>query len=714
MKKNCTFILTVFIFCIFLSPLSAQRTNTQTQVKTAYTEFLVGNEDGLYSCLTYGKRLLWNEGSVQKIMYANGWYFLTSKGIIYSKDLVTFEERNNGLPFNVIKEYDGENKTFVQHIHQLKDLAILDEDPRIMVTTTKDQTYMTKDGGLNWYSIGFSARTNGAKSVAIAMLPELTVFLSHAIYGLGYIQPDSANPKWIDIEAGFEVIPTTSLPNEVASILPITKTNSDGTTSTEIYVTQSFIPRLYKLNWEEKRAELIASTNDAVETWDGLTNAGDNIAFMSMDGLKYFNPQTNTFSTQNFNTSKLENSMKYLESPLCGWFPPSKTSIPVSFGLSELWMLDTDEAKTPYYDTVKDKKSIYVSASQLSNIDNLPKFIEVVKQNDLNSIVIELKDDIGVLRYESKSEKVLEKAYISKYAIDMEEFTKQCEENDIYTIARLVVFKDKHLYQYANNKYAAWDSKKDVPWLGERSYEEDGTITYFGEHWLDPYCEEVWEYNIEIAKELVSIGIDEIQFDYIRFPTDGYNLNDAEFRWQDKGMDKESALLSFLSYARENIDVPIGIDIYGVNGWYRSGARTGQEVELVAPYVDVICPMHYPNHYDQDFLDYAPIEERPYRIYLYGTYRNSVIARNQVVVRPWLQAFYLPVSYDKLYYDKDYVQKQVYGVRDATDSGYMYWNNSGRYDDIRPDIGSAEINKEYPWIKAEKDKTVTIPAFTNQ
>lgn len=66
-------------------------------------------------------------------------------------------------------------------------------------------------------------------------------------------------------------------------------------------------------------------------------------------------------------------------------------------------------------------------------------------------------------------------------------------------------------------------------------------------------------------------------------------------------MDKESALVSFLAYARDNINAPIGIDIYGANGWYRSGTRTGQDVELMSDYVDVICPMFYPSHFEQDF-----------------------------------------------------------------------------------------------------------------
>lgn len=173
-----------------------------------------------------------------------------------------------------------------------------------------------------------------------------------------------------------------------------------------------------------------------------------------------------------------------------------------------------------------------------------------------------------------------------------------------------------------------------------------------------------------------------MQFDYIRFPTDGTNLDDAKFRWKDAGMDMESALMSFLSYARANIQAPISIDIYGANGWYRSGVRTGQDVEMLSRYVDAICPMFYPSHFEQGFMGYDPAVRRPYRIYYIGPMRTSFISRKRVVVRPYVQAFYLNVRYDREYYSPAYVALEVDGVRDALNEGLLFWNNGGRYDDV--------------------------------
>ena len=256
----------------------------------------------------------------------------------------------------------------------------------------------------------------------------------------------------------------------------------------------------------------------------------------------------------------------------------------------------------------------------------------------------------------------------------------------------------------AKSKDEAPDKEENKP---EITYKYETQL--YDENWVDPFSEEVWKYNVEIGKELIKLGFDEIQFDYIRFPTDGENLADAFYRWQDEGMDKESALMSFLSYARQEIKAPISIDVYGANGWHRSGSRTGQEVEVLSDYVDVICPMYYPNHFSQNFMAYKPEIQRPYRIYYFGSYRNAVICRNKVVIRPYAQAFYLPVSYDKKYYDEDYVQRQIFGIRDSINQGYTYWNNSGRYEDLRKDPLDTD---EYPWDnKPEERSTQKINLF---
>ncbi len=696
-----------------------------------YGESLIGTKNGLFAVSALAVVPLWTEGSVDKILYGNGWFFLTSKGVLFSPDLKTFQLRNEGLPVNTIKEFDGGVKSFAREVRPLKDLEMLASDEKVLVTLTKNEVFISKNAGLNWQSLGFSSKTAGGKAVAAAMVDEktpagtkkvLTVLHSHALYGLSYIYPDVPGAAWVDIKTGFETVPTLSYADEIADIAVLPSMNADGTLKEEVYLTQSFLPRLYRLDWERKAGVLIAKGTEAADTWDGLTVCGGNLAFMSMDGLIVYNPQTFSVVSPTAGTDKIKKLLAdTADIPRCGMFPSWMTGLNAPLMLNELWLTRPSTVQSAYADKIRAKRSLYVPAGQVVSKAGVDKFAGIIDANNLNSLVIDMKDDYGFLRYRSNDPLVSEKARESMYSIDIDAFIDRFKKANIYLIARIVVFKDRKRYAWKGNKYAVRDRKKNATWIGIRGYEdvpaEDGKAAekktlFYDEYWVDPYSEEVWEYNTAIAKELIRRGFDEIQFDYIRFPTDGKNIFDTQYRWRDKGMDMESALISFLSYARKNIQAPIGIDIYGANGWYRSGTRTGQDVELMAPYVDVICPMFYPSHFEQDFLAYTPIIERPYRIYFYGTYRNTVIARSQVLVRPWIQAFYLNVSFDRRFYDKDYVLRQMYGVRDAAESGYMYWNNAGRYTDISPDIGDAKNGSAYPWEKAERDKSVRKPAVS--
>lgn len=707
---------------------TTQQTSNEEQQKNISKYPLVGTDNGLYRITDNGNIPLWEGVSVSKIIttpegHSPKYYFLTDKGIFASDDLQTFIEKNTGLPFLTIKEYDGKTKSFVRQIHSLKDLEIHPEDPNILVTTTRAEVFLTKDGGSSWKNLGFSSNTMGAKAVAVCTLQkpginltevqtengkeiindekkDLVVFLSHSLYGLGYILPDSKNPQWKDISEGFFVEKTMTYPEEISDIVPIVEEDVYGNKKIEIYLSQSFYKRLYRLNWEHLCAEELYIGDNYNGCFDGIApmsvDNGTLLYFTRMGGFSRFDTRTREM-TEVPAIAYVWNKyiLKADYHPQCALFFPGMTGPGAKkvLNFSELWMLHPNELNTTYGTSIDGVKSMYVPTHQMVDKNSLEKHLKTLKDNKLNSFVIDMKNDYGILHYDAKDPKVLEKASISKYKLELETFVEQMKKENIYLIARIVVFKDKNLAKYKNGKYAVVDSS-GKPWQGIRRYNDDGTIDYYDENWVDPYSEEVWEYNIAIAKELIQRGFDEIQFDYIRFPTDGKNLSKARYLWRDKGMDKESALVSFLSYARKNIESPIGIDIYGANGWYRSGTRTGQDVELMSKYVDVICPMFYPNHFEQSFMAYEPAIERPYRIYYHGTFRNAVMSRNQILVRPWVQAFYLNVSYDRKYYNKDYVKREIFGVRDSKNNGYMYWNNSGRYDDISPD---PLMDEKYPW-----------------
>ncbi|MBO5137010.1 MAG: hypothetical protein J6B81_00740 [Spirochaetaceae bacterium] len=704
---------------------------------------LAGTESGLYKIIGNDTPVpLWTESRVTQILYTEDqgverWFFVTGHGLMVSEDLLTFTliGSEQGLPMLTLKTYDGEKTNLIQRAKEIKDVAVHPQNTDILVATTDNTVYLSQDGGTSWKSLGFCHSTAGAKAVAVADLSvekefnadgtpktELTVFVSHSINGIYYIQPNVANSKWTDLSDGFDMMPTHTSPDEISDIVAITRQDTTGVQRTEIYISQTFLPNIFRLNWEAKCGERIYHGEEPADTIDGLFWTGTNLLYTRPGGISLMNLSSgeNTGIPSEF--SHWQRSLSKVPEPVySAYIPRNLSGFETSLVLNELWMLKPEKVYAKYAsDELSNVKALYVPANIGRTESGQKEILETLKANNLNGIVIDMKDDAGLLRYDTKDPTIQEKCFVSRYAVDLDNFVERFKAEGIYLIARIVVFKDKHLSEYGRGKYAVWNKSTNRPWIGTKGeqniLDENGNVvgteqTYYDENWVDPYCHEVWEYNVAIAKELIARGFDEIQFDYIRFPTDGKNLWQASYRWQDTGMDKESALISFLSYARENLDAPIGIDIYGANGWYRSGTRTGQDVELLSEYVDVICPMFYPSHFGQGDMAHAPAAERPYRIYYYGTYRNSIIARNKSIIRPWAQAFYLGVSYDKRYYDEDYVQRQIFGVRDSANRGYMYWNNVGRYEDIRPDI---EENTPYPWDAFESSLEFRKPALTGE
>jgi hypothetical protein len=704
-------------------------------------QVIAGTDTGLYGVNRYGAvNPLWTGGKVRKIVRAGDfWAILSDQGVLVSANLVQWESRNSGLPEKTIKVYDEGQKSFITVVQELKDLEVNPANPDIMVCATKEAAFLTRDQGRSWKSLGFpSYRTNGIKAVAAANLPELTVFLSHSTYGIHYIKADVPGAKWTELSEGLEKLETTGNPDEVSDIA-VTMIPSDGENlraESEIFVAQTFRRRLYRLDWERKRFTRIWSDTADFGTVDSLDAGRDTLRFVREGAVMEMSRLAPSAPAGDSQTVRPRQDLRDLAqrltgqglTPLCMIVPENSLrpdSEPVN--LSELWLLNVparDGGGGPGYETgsriaeadvdadrpenpAANREGLYLPVNHAMESYSLKPYLDIIENRNLNMVVIDMKDDYGRLRFSPLNPAIAEKGRVFR-PVDISAFLKTMKERGIYTAARVVVFKDPELARKQGGKFAVWDSRGNKPWKGyydtrrlkapegqeappssltteifpaeDRAYEI--VRTYYDEQWVDPYSEEVWDYIADVGRELHERGFDEIQFDYIRFPTDGDNLANAQYRWRENGMDMESAMLSFLRHIRSRISAPVSIDIYGANGWYRTGARTGQEVELLAPYVDVICPMYYPSHFEQGFLAQRPAELRPYRIYYQGTQRTARIARGQVTVRPYVQAFYLNVSYDRVYYNDDYVLREVEGVRDAGSGGLTYWNNSGRYADI--------------------------------
>ena len=322
------------------------------------------------------------------------------------------------------------------------------------------------------------------------------------------------------------------------------------------------------------------------------------------------------------------------------------------------------------------RNGIYIRADRAAGA--LPEYLDLLVRHGLDSVVIDFKDDFGRLGYDS--ELPLARAMgAAPGPIKLDRLVAAAQAAGIYVVARMVVFKDPVLYGWDNHRLAIWDREQDGPWRHLVPAGDDSGDQVQREHWVDPFAPEVWQYNIDVAAELAARGIDEIQFDYIRFPSDGPTER-AAYRHRRPGMRRVDAIESFLALARERLDVPISTDLFGFNSWYRAGNFIGQDIEVLSEYADVISPMFYPSHFPHHFLADRSYVERAHDIYESGVRRAQRMVRGRAYIRPYVQAFLIggELRMEEEEYGR-YLTRQLDGNRAAAGSGFTLWNASNRY-----------------------------------
>lgn len=266
-----------------------------------------------------------------------------------------------------------------------------------------------------------------------------------------------------------------------------------------------------------------------------------------------------------------------------------------------------------------------------------------------------------------------EEAVNEKYIQQVKDFIAFLNEKKVYTIARYVLFKNPTLAAYR----PGWLLKSKASggiWSG------DG-----GPVWLDPSMPEVQDYVIGAAKKIAELGISEIQFDYVRFPTASNSKDTSYYAVRTAKGDipnKWMALRDFLKRMRNELapyEVKIGVDFYGIVAWNDGfdAYSTGQKIECLAPYVDVIYPMAYPSHFGPGFGGHTNPADEPY----YFVKKTSELFLNYMqgtdtLLRPWLQGFAMRVTN----YNSSYVPEQYRALKDLGVYEFAVWNASNIYD----------------------------------
>jgi hypothetical protein len=311
-------------------------------------------------------------------------------------------------------------------------------------------------------------------------------------------------------------------------------------------------------------------------------------------------------------------------------------------------------------------KAVYMTACIAATPNLRDKLVRTISGTEINSLMIDIKDYTGTLAYASTSVP----APMGKGCRirNLPEFLEELHAKGFYTIARVTVFQDP-LYSAAHPDLAVQSlSHPGRPWADKK-----------GLAFIDPNFPAYWDYIVAISKEAHAIGFDEINFDYIRFPSDG-NMADAHFALP-ASTTRAMAITKFFKYLRSKLE-PEGIvmsaDIFGQTTINTDDMGIGQILENALPYFDYVAPMVYPSHFIKGFAGYANPAEHPYEILKYtmgkAVERAVAASSSPEKLRPWLQAFDLGAVYTPAM-----VHAQMKATYDVGLTSWMLWDAANTY-----------------------------------
>ncbi len=328
-------------------------------------------------------------------------------------------------------------------------------------------------------------------------------------------------------------------------------------------------------------------------------------------------------------------------------------------------------------------KAIYLTSWSASKEKRIDYVIDIAKTTEINAVVIDIKDFSGYVAYDTTVPEV-EKYNAEQIKIsDIDSLIQKLHKEGIYVIGRVTVFQDPVLAR-ARPDLAIHSKSKLSSSTSSALLFSSLWLDNMGLAWIDPAARESWDYNIAIAKDAAGHGFDEINFDYVRFPSDGV-LQDMSFPFWEGKIPKHLVIKEFFKHLRQELPTTkISIDLFGLSTISFDDLGVGQIIEDAFEYFDYISPMIYPSHYADGFMGYQNPAEYPYEVVKYSMesalkrlmlYKQS--QKTNVQLRPWLQDFDLGAIYNA-----EMVESEIKAVYDATGDnfkGFMLWNSWNIY-----------------------------------
>ncbi|MGD0821523.1 MAG: putative glycoside hydrolase [Desulfomonilia bacterium] len=278
---------------------------------------------------------------------------------------------------------------------------------------------------------------------------------------------------------------------------------------------------------------------------------------------------------------------------------------------------------------------------------------EQIKKYGANTMVFDAKEVQGLPTYKSAVQQQYTGLSSYNYSIkDIAKLVDYLHKKNIHVVSRVCMFKDLH-NSSANQK---WRFDKD---------------------WVNPANKTVQEYNLAIIRELMGFGVDEIQIDYFRYPTDGKANTGIEGKSRSDVLTEYAARIHELTSSN---GVLLSLDMFGIVNWLKDeDIRTlGQDVRKLKDHFDIISPMLYPSHFPIGFSGEKNPADKPYYFVSRGIIRMKALVGDRVTIRPWLQSFPLRIT---IGYNPAYIESQIKAAEDSGSVGWLLWSPGNHYDE---------------------------------
>lgn len=348
--------------------------------------------------------------------------------------------------------------------------------------------------------------------------------------------------------------------------------------------------------------------------------------------------------------------------------------------------------------TPKEVKAIYMSQCVAGTPSFRDSLVELIDTTELNAVVIDIKDFSGKIAFPTDNPMLASSVSDACGARDMKAFIQRLHDKNIYVIGRITVFQDPY-YSEIHPELAVKKASDGTVWRD-----------YKGLSFIDVGARDFWKYIVEISKESYDIGFDELNYDYVRYPSDG-NMKDIAFTLSE-GKPKAEEMELFFAYLYEELSEPWGdnetmpilsADLFGYTTTNTDDLGIGQILERTLPYFHYVMPMVYPSHYNKGFIGIEKPAAMPYEVVKYSmdaavrraralaTAKNSTATTSDMIflreqankghknintlqLRPWLQDFDLGATYTP-----DMVRAQMRATYDAGLTSWALWDAGNTY-----------------------------------